>query len=47
MSDNRKKKGAQNRSRISTSEDYEVRYWSKKFRVSAAECRCSAVCEMS
>jgi Protein of unknown function (DUF3606) len=37
MSDNRKKKGARDRSRISTSEDYEVRYWSKKFGVSAAE----------
>jgi hypothetical protein len=34
MSDDRKKKGAQDRSRINTGEDYEVRYWSKKFGVS-------------
>jgi len=31
MSDDPKKKGRQDRSRINTSEDYEVRYWSKKF----------------
>jgi hypothetical protein len=37
MSDDPKKKGAQDRSRISTSEDYEVRYWSKKFGVSPDE----------
>lgn len=37
MSDDRKKKDAQDRSRISTSEDYEVRYWSKKFGVSPDE----------
>jgi len=37
MSDNPNKKGAQERSRISTSEDYEVRYWSKKFGVSPDE----------
>ena len=35
MSDDRKSKGSQDRSRINTSEDYEVRYWSKKFGVSA------------
>jgi hypothetical protein len=34
MSDDRKKKGEQDRSRINTGEDYEVRYWSKKFGVS-------------
>jgi Protein of unknown function (DUF3606) len=34
MSDDPKQKGAQDRSRINTSEDYEVRYWSKKFGVS-------------
>jgi hypothetical protein len=34
MSDDRKKKGAQDRSRINTGEDYEGRYWSKKFGVS-------------
>ena len=37
MSDDPKKKGAQDRSRISTSEGYEVRYWSKKFGVSQDE----------
>ena len=37
MSDDPKKKGAQERSRISTSEDYEVRYWSKKLGVSPDE----------
>jgi Protein of unknown function (DUF3606) len=37
MSDDPKKKAAQDRSRISTSEDYEVRYWSKKFGVSPDE----------
>src|SRR5262249_3631131 len=30
----RQKGGARDRSRISISEDYEVRYWSRKFRVS-------------
>jgi Protein of unknown function (DUF3606) len=34
MSDDPSKKGKQDRSRINTSEDYEVRYWSKKFGVS-------------
>ena len=34
MSDDPKKRGRQDRSRINTSEDYEVRYWSKKFGVS-------------
>jgi Protein of unknown function (DUF3606) len=36
MSDDPKKK-AQDRDRINTSEDYEVRYWSKKFGVSPKE----------
>ena len=35
MSDDPKEKGPQDRSRINTSQDYEVRYWSKKFGVSA------------
>jgi len=35
MSDDRKNRGSQDRSRINTSEDYEVRYWSNKFGVSA------------
>ena len=34
MSDDPRKKRKQDRSRINTSEDYEVRYWSKKFGVS-------------
>ena len=33
MADDRSKRGPQDRSRINLSEDYEVRYWSKKFRV--------------
>jgi Protein of unknown function (DUF3606) len=37
MSDDPKKKGRQDRSRINTSEDYEVQYWSKKFGVSPDE----------
>jgi hypothetical protein len=37
MSDDLKKKGSQDRSRINTSEDYEVRYWSQKFGVSAEQ----------
>lgn len=34
MSDDLSKKGMADRSRINTSEDYEVRYWSEKFGVS-------------
>ena len=34
MADKPSKRGPQDRSRISTSEDYEVRYWSQKFGVS-------------
>jgi hypothetical protein len=34
MSDKPSKRGPQDRSRINTSEDYEVRYWSEKFGVS-------------
>jgi Protein of unknown function (DUF3606) len=34
MADDLSKKGSQDRSRINTSEDYEVRYWSRKFGVS-------------
>jgi uncharacterized protein DUF3606 len=37
MSDDPKKKGQHDRSRINPSEDYEVRYWSKKFGVSPDE----------
>ena len=34
MSDDTSKKGMQDRTRINTSEDYELRYWSAKFGVS-------------
>jgi hypothetical protein len=34
MSDDRSKKGMQDRTRINTNEDYELRYWSDKFGVS-------------
>ena len=37
MSDNTSKTGSPDRDRISTSEDYEVRYWSEKFGVSKEE----------
>ena len=35
MSDDLTKKGDQDRTRINTNEDHEVRYWSQKFGVSA------------
>jgi len=34
MSDNKNKKGYQDRSKISTSESYEVQYWTKKWDIS-------------
>lgn len=34
MADNKSQPGGQDRTRISLSEDYEVRDWSKKFNVS-------------
>ncbi len=34
MSDDRHKRGSQDRKRISLSEDYEVRYWTKELGVS-------------
>lgn len=37
MSDNKMNAGSRDRDRINLSEDYEVRYWSKKFAVSADE----------
>jgi len=37
MSDNKSKTGSPDRDRISTSEDYEVQYWSEKFGVSGEE----------
>lgn len=39
MADDKTKKDPQDRSRISLSEDYEVRYWSEKFGVTADELR--------
>lgn len=35
MADDKSKRGPQDRSRINTSEDYEVRYWAEKFGFSA------------
>lgn len=37
MADDRTNRGPQDRSRISTSEDYEVRYWTKELGVSEEE----------
>jgi Protein of unknown function (DUF3606) len=37
MSDNKSKRGGQDRSRINMHEGYEVRYWSKKFHVTKQE----------
>ena len=37
MTDDKSNRGRQDRSRINTGEDYEVRYWSEKFGVSAEE----------
>jgi len=37
MSDDKSKSGGQDRTRISLSEDYEVRDWSKKFGVTPDE----------
>ena len=37
MSDDRTKRGPQDGKRINMSEDYEVRYWTEKFRVSKEE----------
>jgi hypothetical protein len=36
MTDDLSNKGMQDRTRINTNEDYEVRYWSEKFGVSQA-----------
>ena len=33
MSDDKSKKGMQDRTRINTEEDYELRYWAEKFGV--------------
>jgi hypothetical protein len=37
MADDKSKTGKSDRDRINTSEDYEVRYWSKKFSCTATE----------
>jgi Protein of unknown function (DUF3606) len=37
VSDDKTKTGNQDRSRINLSEDYEVRYWSSKFGVTAEQ----------
>jgi Protein of unknown function (DUF3606) len=39
MADDKSKRGPQDRNRISLSEDYEVRYWSEKFRVTPERLR--------
>ena len=37
MSDNKNKRGSQDRNRISLSEEYEVRYWTEQLGVSRKE----------
>ena len=37
MADDKTNRGAQDRSRINLSEDYEVRYWTDKFGVSKSQ----------
>ena len=39
MSDDKRNRGPADASRINTSEDYEVRYWTEKFGVSAEQLR--------
>ncbi len=39
MSDDPTKRTVQDRSKISLSEDYEVKYWTEKFKCSEAELR--------
>jgi Protein of unknown function (DUF3606) len=39
MADDKSKKGPQDRDRISITEEYEVRYWSKKFGVTPDQLR--------
>jgi hypothetical protein len=39
MADDTSKRGAADRSRINTSEDYELRYWTEKWNVSAEALR--------
>ncbi len=39
MADDKSKRGPQDRNRINLNEDYEVRYWSEKFGVTAEQLR--------
>ena len=39
MADDKEKRGPSDRSRINVNEDYELRYWTKKFGVSEDELR--------
>jgi len=39
MSDDKSKRSSQDRKRINLNEDYEVKYWSEKFGISADELR--------
>ena len=40
--DNKDKQDLRDRTRVNTNEDYEVRYWSNKFGVSADELRAAS-----
>jgi hypothetical protein len=39
MADDKSKRGPQDRSKVSLSEDYEVQYWTQKWGVSAEQLR--------
>jgi hypothetical protein len=39
MTDDKTKRGGQDRERINIHEDYEVRYWSEKFGITAEQLR--------
>lgn len=39
MADNRQDRGPQDRARVNMDEDYEVRWWSKKFRTTPDKLR--------
>lgn len=39
MSDDKSKRGAQDRSRINSGEDYELKYWADKWSMSVADLR--------
>lgn len=42
MADNKKKRGGSDRGLIAMNEPYEVRYWSKKFKVTPAVLKAAA-----